>query len=77
MENDDFKCHCEHENGRDANSGIMCGFIDEIDGAISGQFDSVAYCNWNEWCIGPFDITESVNGKHFGKEKLCAKGNLT
>lgn len=65
---EEFKCHCEHENGRGEKNGILCGF--------SGAVEKVAKCRNNEWCTGPFLINESVQGTDHGRDHLCVKGKV-
>lgn len=74
QERDDFKCYCQHKNGRGERSGIMCGLVEIINGTLFGDFTDISQCNGNEWCTGPSSKDESIQGLNYGTDVLCTKG---
>ena len=75
MNQKNFKCYCEHENGREMNKGIMCGLVEQKNESVIGDFRMIGQCpNYDDWCIRPNHITEAVQGVDMGKHDLCAKG---
>ena len=75
MERNDFKCYCQYKNGRDLKRRISCGLVEMKNGTLIGDFEDISYCDYDEWCTGPFDKDESIQGLNYGRNTLCTKGS--
>ena len=76
LERNNFKCYCQHKNGRDRKNGIMCGLVEMKNRTVVGDFSGIIHCGFDEWCTGPSQIDEAIPGLNYGKKFLCTKGRL-
>ena len=60
----DYKCYCEHKNGRGEKNGIMCG--------MGPYFRKTETCSSNEWCTGPSNQHDSAPWDY----NLCTEGKI-
>ena len=75
MERNDFKCYCQHKNGRESQRTIMCGLVEFSNNkSVVGDFIETSRCNFDEWCTGPSRRDESIQGVDYGRNVLCTKG---
>ena len=76
MDRKTIRCFCQHENGGAERNGILCGITDEESGIAEAGYQKVGNCEMNEWCTGPTNANQSVEGAiSHSKRKLCTKGS--